>query len=311
MDQRVTEPTERTMIKALARAVARKCQGPTMVLGAAEFRDALTALGVAASAEDAAKTPRTIVCFETVERLEPSEAGHELERHWATLDEGGALIVCARNADAAPDGTPGLHRKKLKRLMDRFGKARALKSQPFRWVGTVNVKGNVVDPDNALRVAATARKCHGRVLELGSGRGHLSAAIAGTGAQVLGIELNAQKVAEACALYPDIEFRQGDILDLGSGLGQFDTVVIAEVLEHVPDEIGRRMTDIAWKCVAPGGRLVVSTPYEDMVPHDNHVTEFSAAGLSKLLARYGPVHRCDDQPLRWLLAFVDKPEVNG
>lgn len=67
------------------------------------------------------------------------------------------------------------------------------------------------------------------------------------------------------------------------------------------------MTDIAWERVAPGGRLVISTPNEDMVPHANHITIFTAAALKDRLTAYGDVRLCDSQPLRWLLAVVDKP----
>lgn len=203
---------------------------------------------------------------------------------------------------------PGLHRRKLKEMVECLGKTRSLRSQLFRWVGTINVKGTLVDPDNELRLAATARECRGRVLELGSGRGHLSAAIAATGATVTGIELSARKVKEARSFYPTIEFRHEGILEITPEIGQFDTVVIAEVLEHVPEKVGRQMTDIAWSCVAPGGRLVISTPYEDMVPQANHVTVFTAATLKGMLGAYGSMRLCDTQPLRWLLGVVDKPE---
>lgn len=135
----------------------------------------------------------------------------------------------------------------------------------------------------------------------------MSAAIAATGATVVGIELSARKVNEARSSYPAIEFRHGDILEITPQIGQFDTVVIAEVLEHVPEKVGRQMADIAWSSVAPGGRLVISTPYEDMVPHDNHVTVFTADTFKAMLGAYGSVRLCDSQPLRWLLGVVEKP----
>ncbi len=301
------DTTNHDLLKQLAKAVERRCRGPIAVVGSSALAEALAARGHDVQADTTDARPGTIVCFETIDRLDPAEAEERLDALWTALDEKGVLIVLARNADAGPEGNGGFHRRELKRLTERFGKARGLRSQPFRWVGTVNVKGTMVDPDNGRRLEATARQCRGRVLELGSGRGHLSAAIAATGATVLGLELNERKVAEARAHYPEIEFRRGDILEVTPGLGTFDTVVIAEVLEHVPAEVGHRMTDIAWSCVAPGGRLVVSTPYEDMVPHANHVTEFTASTLQRNLSAYGEVRLCDEQPLRWLLATVDKP----
>jgi len=297
----VTDEIEHDLTDALARAIARRCRGHTAVLGGERLAEALTAHGVEAVVGVGGGSPETIVCFETVERLERAEAERQLDAVWSELGDDGVLIVVARNADAAARGEAGLHRRKLKSLMERFGKTRTLRSQPFRWVGTVNVKGTTVNPDNARRLEATARECRGHVLELGSGRGHLSAAIA------LGIDLNARKVAEARTSYPEIEFRQGDILEIGPELGQFDTVVIAEVLEHVPEEIGREMVRICWQHVAPGGRLVASTPNEDMVPHQNHVTIFTARSFRELLAAHGEPRFCEHQPLRWLLAVVEKP----
>lgn len=303
----VMDPIKHDLTGALAKVVARRCRGRTAVLGSGTFGEALAARGVEARSGLGAELPETIVCFETIERLGRAEAERELDALWSELGQGGVLIVCARNIDAAPGGVPGLHRRKLKGLMDRFGKTRTLRSQPFRWVGTVNVKGAMVDPDNARRLEATARECRGRVLELGSGRGHLSAAIAAKGASVLGIELSARKVAEARAFYPEIEFREGDILAITPELGQFESVVIAEVLEHVPEQIGREMIRIGWERVAPGGRLVASSPYEDMVPHHNHVTTFTAESLRDALAAHGEPRLRDHQPLRWLLVVVDKP----
>jgi SAM-dependent methyltransferase len=300
--------TEHDLIKPLAKAVARKCLGRTVVLGSPALAEALAARGVAASAGMTDEPPRTIICFEMIEGLERTEAERQIDAQWAALVENGVLIICARNADAAANGVPGLHRRKLKDMVERLGKTRTLRSQPFRWVGTINVKGTMVDPDNELRLAATARECRGHVLELGSGRGHLSAAIAATGATVVGIELSACKVKEARSFYPAIEFRHEDILEITPDGSGFDTVVIAEVLEHVPENVGRQMTDIAWSCVAPGGRLLISTPYEDMVPHANHVTVFTADTFKNMLEAYGSVRLCDTQPLRWLLGVVEKPD---
>ena len=94
-----------------------------------------------------------------------------------------------------------------------------------------------------------------------------------------------------------------------SDIKLFDTVVMSEVLEHVPPEVGAKMLAVAWAHVAPGGRLVVSTPFEDLVPHRNHVVEFTEQSFYALLALYGQPKLYEHQPLRWLLGTVDKPKA--
>jgi trans-aconitate methyltransferase len=52
-----------------------------------------------------------------------------------------------------------------------------------------------------------------RILDLGCGTGQLSAAIAESGAQVTGLDLSAEMLAQARSNYPNIEFVQGDASD--------------------------------------------------------------------------------------------------
>ena len=66
---------------------------------------------------------------------------------------------------------------------------------------------------------------------------------------------------------------------------EYDTVILAEVIEHVPAEIGDRMLSKAWEQVGPRGRLIVSVPNEDLVRHRNHLQEFTQADLAGLLGR--------------------------
>src|SRR5271167_3011481 len=52
-----------------------------------------------------------------------------------------------------------------------------------------------------------------RILDLGCGSGQLTAAIADTGASVVGLDSSSEMLAEARAHYPAIEFRLGDAAD--------------------------------------------------------------------------------------------------
>ena len=62
----------------------------------------------------------------------------------------------------------------------------------------------------------------------------------------------------------------------------------------------------AWKLLAPGGRLIVSVPNQDCVPHPNHVREFDRRSLKKVLGRWGRPRLITDQPYKWLMMTVEK-----
>jgi len=122
----------------------------------------------------------------------------------------------------------------------------------------------------------------------------------------MGIDLNREKIQAARNYYPEITFRKSDIRDLGADDEAFDTVVIAEVLEHVEEESGAAMLATAWRLLKPGGRLVVSVPNENYVPHANHVREFTRSSLRDLLKHLGKPRTITTQHLKWLMMVVEK-----
>jgi ubiquinone/menaquinone biosynthesis C-methylase UbiE len=97
----------------------------------------------------------------------------------------------------------------------------------------------------------------------GSGASAIPAARAvGPEGFVVGVDLAeglldiARKKASACGLQ-NVEFRTGDMLDLGLAASEFDTAVCVFGIFFVPD-----MTAAArelWKVVRPGGKLAVTT----------------------------------------------------
>jgi 2-polyprenyl-3-methyl-5-hydroxy-6-metoxy-1,4-benzoquinol methylase len=92
-----------------------------------------------------------------------------------------------------------------------------------------------------------------RVLDLGSGEGHLSSALAKRGHDVTSVDVDPPKV-------PVPRFVQADIT---SGLplsddDLFDVILLADVLEHVPDP--RAVLREAVLHLAPGGQVLVSLP---------------------------------------------------
>lgn len=57
--------------------------------------------------------------------------------------------------------------------------------------------------------------------------------------------------------------------------GEFDTVVLGQILEHAYDV--QAVADEALRVLRPGGRLIVNVPADDAEPHGNHVRVFRSA----------------------------------
>ena len=100
-----------------------------------------------------------------------------------------------------------------------------------------------------------------RILDLAAGTGVSSAALAKGGAEVVACDLSEGMIEVGRQRHPDIEFVQGDAMDLDFEEASFDAVTISWGLRNIPDP------DLAlremMRVVRPRGRLVVlefSTP---------------------------------------------------
>ncbi len=93
-----------------------------------------------------------------------------------------------------------------------------------------------------------------RILDLGCGSGQLTAKIAAAGAQVIGIDLSPEMIAQARANYPEIEFQVADATSFELA-EPVDAVFSNAVLHWVRD------AEAAIACVGralkPGGRFVM------------------------------------------------------
>ncbi len=155
-----------------------------------------------------------------------------------------------------------------------------------------------------LKLKATSQRKL-RVLDLGCGNGSLSHVIAEHGCEVVGVDTSAPGIAISRQSFPECQFIQADIYDLPDMnlLHSFDVVLAIEVIEHLiyPKELAKA----AKKCLKPGGRLILSTPYHGYLKNlalaitgkmDNHFTVlwdnghvkfFSVATITKLLETEG------------------------
>jgi 2-polyprenyl-3-methyl-5-hydroxy-6-metoxy-1,4-benzoquinol methylase len=99
-----------------------------------------------------------------------------------------------------------------------------------------------------------------RILDLGCGNGSLTARLAGS-FDVVGLESSETGIEEARKSYPALDFRSHDVGQPlpGDLRGVFDTVVAAEVIEHLflPRELFAR----AREALGGDGEIFVTTPY--------------------------------------------------
>ncbi len=107
---------------------------------------------------------------------------------------------------------------------------------------------------------AVALPTHGRVLEIGCGHGLFSAyaALSAPGREVLGVDIDADKVAHGRAAVQGVRGLELDVAPDGAVPdGPWDAVVVVDVLYLLPAAAQRRLLTEAASRLAPGGVLVV------------------------------------------------------
>jgi SAM-dependent methyltransferase len=72
------------------------------------------------------------------------------------------------------------------------------------------------------------------LLDVATGPGHVAAAAAARGAEVVGVDISEEMLARARLLYPRVDFRCADAESLPFADGAFDAAVAAFLLHHVP-----------------------------------------------------------------------------
>lgn len=107
-----------------------------------------------------------------------------------------------------------------------------------------------------------------RVLDLGCGAGRHAFEMYKRGADVIAFDQDADELATVREWFSamkdevpagaEADIKEGDALALPFGNGEFDRIVAAEVLEHIPADI--QAIDELVRVLRPGGTLAVSVP---------------------------------------------------
>jgi SAM-dependent methyltransferase len=97
-----------------------------------------------------------------------------------------------------------------------------------------------------------------RILEIGSGRGTLLADLRARGLDVVGVEISADRIAEARARFGDVPIQQIAGTTLPFADATFDVVLSFDVFEHIPDTDAH--IDEVQRVLKPGGWYLLQTP---------------------------------------------------
>jgi SAM-dependent methyltransferase/Tfp pilus assembly protein PilF len=144
--------------------------------------------------------------------------------------------------------------------------------------------------DDPVRFSKIAELCKGLVLDLGCGTGTLADFYKGfySGVDISEVAIEAAKKTRR----PEVDFKQADICDYRIYDGcQFDTIVIAEVLEHLDDD--KELFDNVKRLLTPNGRLIISVPNGDRVPDSDHRRQFSVPQIRDRFSIFGRVVFCN------------------
>ena len=100
-----------------------------------------------------------------------------------------------------------------------------------------------------------------RILDVGCGRGELTYALSRTGAHVVGVDYSKDAIQIATSTYPSddkCQFICNDIFKM-SDLETFDKVVMADIVEHIEQDVLEKIFSKISSSLHPRGMLVVHT----------------------------------------------------
>ncbi len=297
----LVEPFSASVARRSARFVSNRLTGTPMVdlvpLATVLAPSALAVLdleedGIGVHAELVAKAAqRSLRVVEVAIEVDAVE----VERPVVSARDAGALTVAALRWSSQRDRLARpRHRRPARGAPVTFDEADAELAEAL---DSLNEEGH----SYADWVASICEPYLGHdVLEVGAGHGSLTARFAHDGRRVVATDLSVRCIDalnERFAGRPDIEVYFGDVMDQPVE-PVFDSVVLVNVLEHIPDDLGalRRLAGT----LRPGGHVVVFVPafeglYSDFDRRVGHVrryrraellTTFAEAGLEPVEGRY-------------------------
>jgi SAM-dependent methyltransferase len=102
-----------------------------------------------------------------------------------------------------------------------------------------------------------------RILDGGCGTGEWTVHLARLGYEAVGLDLSRETVAALARLFPEAAFAVRDIRETGFDDASFDAYFSWGVFEHFEEGMGRCVAE-AYRILKPGGRLLVSVPFDNL-----------------------------------------------
>ncbi len=167
------------------------------------------------------------------------------------------------------------------------------------------------DVDGEARLADALVPRQARVLDIGSGMGRVSAALAARGHTVVATEPDPTLRAQSQATYPDLEVLPHEALGLDpADLGHFDLVLlVGNVMIYLGENTERGVLERVRDLIGPAGRALVgfhltaAKTGSRTYPADEFVADLTAVGL-RVVHRFGSyeLHEPVDDYAVWVLA---------
>jgi 2-polyprenyl-3-methyl-5-hydroxy-6-metoxy-1,4-benzoquinol methylase len=143
-------------------------------------------------------------------------------------------------------------------------------------------------PTRRFTVALQFIKDGDKVIDIGCGVGVLTRMIQQErkGCEVWGTDISDEVIKNNTIGDPSTQYQvgyAGDQNDLPSNY--FDVVFSGEVIEHL--ELPDRLFTEAFRILKPGGKLIITTPFEDRVRSAEHVWYFNRDDVTKFYTDAG------------------------
>ena len=137
-----------------------------------------------------------------------------------------------------------------------------------------------------------------KIIDVGCSQGITAILLGMEGAEVMGVDIFEEAIEFANkekAKLPDdvakrIEFVKADIQDLENKFGEFDTLIIGEILEHFAKP--KRLVEASARFLKPGGQVVATTPF-GLKPSEDHKFTFTLNSFLELMAPFFEVNTLD------------------
>ncbi len=98
-----------------------------------------------------------------------------------------------------------------------------------------------------------------KIADVGCGNGRLTKIFDGVKVDYTGVDISPRLLEQARRLFPEYDFRVGDILNPPLPKNEFDVAFSILVLHQIPaKELRGRAVNQLWRIIKPGGRLIIS-----------------------------------------------------